>query len=120
MVIWLKLWPGFLFFLRLMGLPSCLEFFSIKQALKGYHKAKFLPDGRWPISLEFLADLSAVTSVVCFSGYEALLFCTAFSLIFFGALQISELVLLPRHGSSGILFDHVWLTIHLSGYFYAG
>lgn len=99
-----KVMSGVSFFLRLMGLASCMAFFSIKQALKGYRKAKFSPDGRRPILLELLADLSAATQVVCSSCDEALLFSTAFFLLFFRALQISELAPLSRHGSSGNIF----------------
>lgn len=85
-----KVISGVSLFFRLMGLPSCMAFFSIKQALRGYGKAKFSPDGRWPISLELLADLSAASQVVC--SYEALPFRTAFSLLFLADIQAGSAI----------------------------
>lgn len=82
-----KTLAGVSFFFRLQRLPPCSSFLSVKQALKGYRKRHFAPDGRRPISIELLRRICEATSVICFTGYEALLFQTAFVLAYFGAFR---------------------------------
>lgn len=114
----MKTLAGVSFFFRLRGLPPYRSYFSVKQALKGYKRMTFVSGNRRPISLDILSGVCGVTKAVCFSTYEALLFGTAFVLVFFGACRISELVPGNRHGSSGILYDqvvadHSWVHILL-------
>ena len=102
-----KTLAGISFFCRLRGFPPCTAYFSVKQALKGYKRAHFVPDDRRSISLDLLGKLCEIASSVCFSGFESLLFRTAFVLAFHGALRISELLPKSKRGGSGILVDHV-------------
>lgn len=82
---------GISFFLKLKNLPSCLQFFSVRQALKGYKKKNFTWDKRKPITPVVLGDLCSITEQVCFSVFEAILFKAFFSVSFFGAFRVSEL-----------------------------
>lgn len=102
-----KTLAGVSFFFRLRRLPPCSSFFSVKQALKGYRKRHFAPDGRRPISVELLRRICEAMSVICFTGYEALLFQTAFVLAYFGAFRVSELLPGSKRCSRGMLAEHV-------------
>lgn len=105
----LKQLAGISFFAKLLGFPSCMSFFSVKQVLKGYRKSSVTPDSRLPISVDILKKLCISTKTVCFSIYEALLFQLAFSLFFFGAFRISELLPNNVKGCSGISFSDLVL-----------
>lgn len=95
--------------MRMSGCGSCLQFFTVKSALKGYRKRLRVPDSRLPISGELLASIGETTKEACFSPYEALLFRVAFYLCFFGAFRVSELLPRKLGDSSGTLFTDVML-----------
>lgn len=65
---------------------------------------------RRPISLDILRDICLVTPKVCNSEYEAILLHSAFVLIFFAALRISEMVPANKKGNSGLLFNEVLIS----------
>lgn len=100
---------GISFFTKLLGFPSCMSFFSVKQVLKGYRRSTVTHDSRLPISIDILKKLCASTKTVCFSDYESLLFRLAFCLCFFGAFRISELLPNNVHGYSGFSFSDLVL-----------
>ena len=104
-----KVLAGISFYFRLLGLKPCSDYFSVRQALKGYRRGNCSKDERRPISLDILSGLCRATSAVCFSDYEALLFRTAFALAYFGAFRISELIPANKKGVSGIRLEHVVL-----------
>lgn len=87
-----------------------MSFFSVKQAPKVYLKTNLKPDARMTISIELLEKICYSTLVLCFSAYESLLFCLAFSLCFFGALRISELLPCSKIDMSGIYFSDLLLN----------
>lgn len=60
--------------------------------MKGYKKGNFTVDKWKPIIPEVLQMLCASTIQVCFSNFEAIMFKAFFSINFFTALRISELV----------------------------
>lgn len=105
-----KTLAGIYFFLKLQGFHSCTELFSVRQALKGYHKRNMVADSRLPITADVLSRLCESTTSVCVSSYESLLFRVAFSLSFFGAFRISELLPLKTGDYSGIFISDVKLS----------
>lgn len=101
---------GISFFLKLHNQPGCKSFFSVRQALKGYRRRTFIPDMRRPISLDLLRNICLITHSVCRSEQEALLFHSAFVLIFFAALCISELVPNNKKAISDLKFGEVVIS----------
>lgn len=96
------------FFLKLHNHPACNTLFSIWQALKGYKKGFFHLD-RKGVTPSILYQLCGAADTVCSSYYEANLFRAVFSILFFRALRISEVVPPNRYIKLGILFSRVWL-----------
>lgn len=58
--------------------------------IKGWSKFKITRDALRQVSFLLLQRLSTVLASVYFDHYEVLLFCSTFSLVFFGALRVSE------------------------------
>lgn len=57
------------FFMRLRGAPSCISFFSVQHALRGYCKVHVVANNKLPISADLLSRICAATSAVYFSTY---------------------------------------------------
>lgn len=108
-----KTLSGVSFFLKLSGIHSWLCFFSVKQALGGYKRQHCSVDSRLPVSAALLEYICAATAEVCFNAYESLLFHVAFSLCFFRAFRISELLPCNSSGSSGFLLSDLRLGSNL-------
>ncbi|XP_031758455.1 uncharacterized protein LOC116410934 isoform X1 [Xenopus tropicalis] len=83
---------GLAFFFKLLGWQDVTKHFIITQALKGWRREGKKGDTRRPVDFQLLQRLLAPLQVICKSPYETALFRAAFSLAFFGALRISELV----------------------------
>ncbi|KAE8597619.1 hypothetical protein XENTR_v10016535 [Xenopus tropicalis] len=84
---------GLAFAFKLLGWQDVTKHFVIRQALKGWKReGKEKRDTRRPVDFHLLQRLLAPLQVICRSQYETALFQAAFSLAFFGALRISELV----------------------------
>lgn len=66
--------------------------FWVRQAVKGYRKSHKCKDARWPVSFSNLQAIFEGLGSLFSCVYEVALFKGAFSLAFFGAFQISELV----------------------------
>lgn len=81
-----KTLAGVCFFRRLHGESSCMQFFTVKCALKGYRKRHMCADSRLPITSDLLFRIGNSTNDVCLSTFEALLFKVAFYLCFFRGL----------------------------------
>ncbi|KAM5158288.1 integrase/recombinase xerD homolog [Mantella aurantiaca] len=105
-----KIMSGLSFFFRLHSFPACSKFFSVRQALKGYKKARQQPDERRPITMELLSRIVFSTAQVCTSQFESILFSTVFVLAFFAALRISELVSPNRHSCSILRLQDIQLS----------
>ncbi|XP_075683592.1 uncharacterized protein LOC142652068 isoform X1 [Rhinoderma darwinii] len=112
---------GISFFLKLNSCPAISSLFPVKQLLKGYHRSAPVVERRRPISLDLLLKLFKVLHLVCFSNFEVCLFRTAFVLMFFAALRISELVAESKVSVPGLSFqdvsckiDHVLLLLKKS------
>ncbi|XP_044160756.1 uncharacterized protein LOC122945678 [Bufo gargarizans] len=95
------------FWLRLRGLVDVSKYFLVRQALKGYRLSAARPDTRRPVSWAVLQSLWETVGVVCLTPYEVCFFRAAFSLAFFRALRVSELVSGSRLCGGGLLRQDV-------------
>lgn len=107
------------FFFRSQGLMDVTKDFRVRQAMKGFRKGRVHPDSRHPVSFDLLQELVGLLPGVCTSNYEVRLFTVAFSLAFFGALRIGELVSKNRSGAGGLQLNDVTMSgecvqIHIS------
>ncbi|XP_075055039.1 uncharacterized protein LOC142140939 [Mixophyes fleayi] len=102
---------GISFMAKLQGYPDVTKHFLINKALKGWGRVRpSNSDARFPITLNILEDLILKVGLVTSDDYEKLLFSLAFSMAFFGAFRISELVARSRgHQESGLRAEHVSL-----------
>lgn len=85
----------------------------VRKALEGWgHLAPPSKAVRQPITFELLSRMRAKLRVVCWSKYEARLFSAAFSIAFFAALRVGEVVMEARQdgGSRGLLLQDVCLS----------
>lgn len=98
------------FWCKLKGRQDATKSFLVRQALKGYRKQRGRPDLRRPVSFEMLGGLCQQVQDICASPYEVLLFRAAFSLAFFGAFRISELVAANKRTGGGLLRDDVQIS----------
>lgn len=79
----------------------------MRQALKGYRRSRKRRDSRCPVSFEILQRVLAQLVGLCSSAYEASLFQVAFSLAFFGAFRMGELVRPSKKVQGGMLAQEV-------------
>lgn len=86
-----------------------LVFFSVQQVLKGYQRSTNSVDSRVPVTINMLRALIDVTDAVCSSAFGALLFRVSFSVCFFGAFRISELVPYSSFASNGLFYSDLTL-----------
>ncbi|XP_075687663.1 uncharacterized protein LOC142656621 [Rhinoderma darwinii] len=77
---------------KLQGFRDVSKEFLVVQALKGLRRGRVEADCRRPVSFSLLMSLGVSLVSVCHSSSEVELFRLAFSLAFFGALRIGELV----------------------------
>lgn len=99
---------GLAFGFRLRGRKDITKDFLVVQALKGWRRQKAVAeDWRRPVSFTMLQDLGLILGKVCKSDYEVCLFKLAFSLAFFGALRIGELVSPSTVRAGGLRNDDV-------------
>lgn len=100
---------GVAFMLKLLGKMDVTREFLVKQVVRGWGKSKVACDMRRPISFLLLQRLLTVLGHVCADVYEALLFRSAFSLEFFGALRVSEFTAPNARSTSPLLASDVVL-----------
>ncbi|KAM3932751.1 uncharacterized protein RB166_005789 [Leptodactylus fuscus] len=91
------------FWFKFKGLRDFTKCFLVRQAVKGFRRGSVVRDRRRPLSFEIVRDLVGILGRVCVSEYEVCLFGLAFSLAFFGAFRISELVSRSRACPGGLL-----------------
>ncbi|XP_071984316.1 uncharacterized protein [Engystomops pustulosus] len=94
---------GLSFMLKLHNRPDITKDFIFKQILKGWKREKVSHDSRRPVSLPLFGRLISILDIVCSDAFEASLFKAAFSIAFFGALRIGELVPLSATRPGGLL-----------------
>ncbi|XP_075059429.1 uncharacterized protein LOC142144452 [Mixophyes fleayi] len=97
------------FMSRLNRVVDMTKGFLISKALKGWAKERpTSSDTRHLITPQILTQLMRVLVEVTWDEYEVLLFRIAFSLAFFGAFRVSELVgQAAGHGPTGLLTENV-------------
>lgn len=95
------------FWCKMRGMSDITKSFLVRQALRGYRKRERIPDSRRPVSYALLVSLCAQVGRECVSAYEVLLFKAAFTLAFFGAFRISELVASSGKAVDGLRFHDV-------------
>ncbi|XP_075037430.1 uncharacterized protein LOC142098485 [Mixophyes fleayi] len=102
---------GISFMAKLHGYPDVTKGFLINKALRGWGRVRpSHADTRLPITSNILEDLIGNVGSVTLDSYEKLLFSLAFSMAYFGAFRISELVARSRgHQESGLRVEHVSL-----------
>ncbi|XP_077778984.1 integrase/recombinase xerD homolog [Podarcis muralis] len=96
----------------LFSTDPCADF-VVRKALKGWRRLQ--PPGddkRRPITYDILTQIQKKLRAVCWSKYKARLFSAAYSLAFFGALRIGEVVCEGGPGSRqrGILLSDLTLS----------
>ncbi|XP_054832315.1 integrase/recombinase xerD homolog [Eublepharis macularius] len=90
------------FFSKALGFEDPCDCFAARRAVEGWRRlAPPPPDKRRPITLPILREITLRTKDICWSEFEAILFRAAFSLAFFGALRVGELVCASREDTSG-------------------
>ncbi|KAM8960765.1 uncharacterized protein RCH25_036532 [Pelodytes ibericus] len=94
---------GLSFWFLATGLRDVTKEFSVRQAMKGWRRGHRSVDARKPVSGALLLGLVHVLPAVCRSPFEISLFRLAFSLAFFGALRIGELVSPATRVAGGLL-----------------
>ncbi|XP_054843732.1 integrase/recombinase xerD homolog [Eublepharis macularius] len=90
------------FFCKALGFPDPCRGFIPRRAVDGWARlSPPSPDGRRPISLPILRRILDALPGRCWSSFEAQLFHTAFTIAFFGALRVGELVAGSQDDPSG-------------------
>ncbi|XP_073537009.1 uncharacterized protein [Phyllobates terribilis] len=102
---------GLAFGFRIRGLPDVTKAILVRQALKGWRKGWKVRDCRGPISYGLLLTLGQLLTLVCKSPWEIRLFRLAFSLAFFRAFRLGELVSPSRFVSGGLSKEDVNLYL---------
>ncbi|XP_077145939.1 uncharacterized protein LOC143807851 [Ranitomeya variabilis] len=105
-----QLIAGLAFGFKLRNRTDLTKSFLVRQALKGYRKGKVNKDNRRPVSFGMLEVLGEQLEGVCRTQFEVGLFRLAFSLAFFGAMRIGELVAPGKAIAGGILAEDVIKT----------
>lgn len=95
------------FWFKLRGFCDYSKSFVVRQAVRGFRKGAVTRDRRRPVSYELLLKLGGMLQELVFDDYEYRLFSCAFSLAFFGAFRISELVAPSRVRVGGLLHGDV-------------
>lgn len=101
---------GVRFHLLMRGCEDVTGAFTIRQALKGWRKEGVRPDSRRPISFELLGRLVEALASVCLDSFEVLLFKSSFTLAFFAALRVGELVSPSKKKLGGLMASDVLLS----------
>ncbi|XP_077324816.1 uncharacterized protein LOC143960278 isoform X1 [Lithobates pipiens] len=96
---------GLSFLFKLLGSEDWSKGFWIRQMLKGFRKQSKRGDTRRPVTFGVLVAICGTLVSVCTSPFEVRLFTAAFSLAFYGAFRIGELVS-PSRKVPGGLGDH--------------
>ncbi|XP_073431742.1 uncharacterized protein [Dendrobates tinctorius] len=112
---------GLAFGFKFRGLQDLTKAFMMRQVVRGWRKGWKVADGRCPVSYDVLLILGEHLGEVCTSQREIVLFIVAFSLAFFGAFRLGELISPSKSGKGGLLRgdvemhgDRVTIFLHSS------
>ncbi|OCT77998.1 hypothetical protein XELAEV_18029095mg [Xenopus laevis] len=103
---------GIVFFLKLKGQEDFTKAHLIRQMIKGMGRKKQTLDQRKPITLDLLEKFLHSLQVVCFNDYEVKLFQCLFSITYFGAFRISEIVASSKTAVNGLHTNEISLFKH--------
>lgn len=81
---------GLAFKHKINGWDDPSKAFIVQKLVEGSRRLNGSSDGRAPLTLSILRDITSVLSRVCASNYEYALFCAAFTLAFFAFLRVGE------------------------------
>ncbi|KAM8952906.1 uncharacterized protein RCH25_043644 [Pelodytes ibericus] len=100
---------GLSFWFKVAGFRDITKEFLVRQSLRGWRRGEGdrVGDQRRPVTGALLLGIVHVLPSVCVSTFEAALFRLAFSLAFFGALRVGELVSPSKRRAGGVLFEDV-------------
>ena len=98
------------FLFKLEGREDFTKTFWVRQAVKGYKKGRQSSDARRPVTFSVLRRIFGVLGEVCSSAYEIRLFRAGFSVAFFGAFRVGELVSPSKRVPGGLLVNDVHLA----------
>ncbi|XP_069829455.1 uncharacterized protein [Dendropsophus ebraccatus] len=102
---------GISYWLRVLGVHDATKEFLVRQSVAGYRKLRVSKDGRRPLSFGMLSRLVGALDGLCTDGFECALFRAAFSLAFFGAFRISELISRSCLSDDGMLCGDVCWSV---------
>lgn len=88
-------------------LADVTKSFLVRQAMRGFRKGAYKRDTRRPVSFTLLLSLGGKLLEFCRNGFEVILFRLAFSLAFFGAFRVSELVSPSKRSVGGLLLHQL-------------
>ena len=87
---------GVSYYLKLNGWVDVTEVFIVRKMLKGFAKLFTSKDIRAPLMIDLLKAFPVALRNVATSDYEALLFSTAFVVMFFGFLRVGEVAVAQK------------------------
>ncbi|XP_075129430.1 uncharacterized protein LOC142202939 [Leptodactylus fuscus] len=102
-----RLMAGLAFGFKRRGMGDLTKGFLVRQALTGWRRGGSSLDTRRPVSFQLLCDIGGVLQGICTTEAEVSLFKAAFSLAFFGALRIGELVSSSKVRPRGLGFEDI-------------
>lgn len=91
---------GLAFYLKLNGKFDVTSAFIVRKMLKGLQKDHHSKDVRAPVTIDMLKVFPVALQSVASSDYEALLFSTAFVVMFFGFLRVGEIAIEKTGGDA--------------------
>lgn len=101
---------GVRFHLLIRGIKDVTQEFIVRQALIGWRKELVRLENRRPVTHALLIKLVQAAQASCSSPFKASLFTVSFSLAFFAALRVGELVSASRQCPGGLMFSDVVLS----------
>ncbi|XP_075129576.1 uncharacterized protein LOC142203043 [Leptodactylus fuscus] len=104
-----RLLAGLAFGFKLRNRQDITKSFVVQQAVKGWRRGWESRDQRRPVSFLMLVEIGGLLEGVCSSAGEVRLFKLAFSLAFFAALRIGELVSPSVSRPGGLLSEDIEL-----------
>ncbi|OCU02335.1 hypothetical protein XELAEV_18008098mg [Xenopus laevis] len=96
---------GFAFLFQLFYWKDVTKEFVVRKVLKGWKNSFRSKDTRRPVSFSILSQLVTTVHNICSTVHESTLFSLAFSVAFFGAMRIGELVSPARNKLGGLLYS---------------
>ena len=101
---------GISYYLKLNGWVDVTEVFIVRKMLKGLQRSRPSKDTRAPITIDLLKAFPVALRNVATSDYEALLFSTAFVVVFFGFLRVGEVAVAQKNAESKFVIQRSDVT----------